>query len=461
MGRRVENPFKEQGIPSWIRYFATGLAGFVLAWMLLGGNGASPVDHHGERVSSSFDAATANAFPKLRPKGKKYGVDDDGTEEFQNDDWIASAKVDTDDGENSNSNSGDEGGEFPAVHDGQVYLEWVRSYLEDLEFQTTFVSHEKLTQSLLEESLRLGCDYMAANQKEKGNFNYQYDFVKRTMDPGDMPVRQAGALWGMTLCFQSLPENPVYRAAVERGIAYFQDRMRDGPVPGSRMIHYPGFDESQSGVNALYGLSLIDYIRTMRDNELDQSLEEKGRLEELHEQLGTTIEFLKYMQNDDLHFSEYYEFTEEEKSRDSSPYYDGETLLCLVKAAKYMDGYSDALVPLLEEAAPVVAKSYTLDAWRDDTHDSARTKGFYQWSSMAFTEYYFAEWENYEYFGDLVLVLAHWIVHTHDILDRQLNTGYAFEGIISAFRIAQERGHNDALTDLEYTIDEGLYKLGR
>ena len=40
------------------------------------------------------------------------------------------------------------------------------------------------------------------------------------------------------------------------------------------------------------------------------------------------------------------------------------------------------------------------------------------------------------------------------------NNRYAFEGIISAFKIAEIRGHEDALLDLGYTIDEGLYKLG-
>ena len=38
---------------------------------------------------------------------------------------------------------------------------------------------------------------------------------------------------------------------------------------------------------------------------------------------------------------------------------------------------------------------------------------------------------------------------------------YAFEGIISAYEIAKIRRHDDALSDFEYIIDEGLYNLGR
>jgi uncharacterized membrane protein len=40
------------------------------------------------------------------------------------------------------------------------------------------------------------------------------------------------------------------------------------------------------------------------------------------------------------------------------------------------------------------------------------------------------------------------------------NNRYAFEGIISAFEIAEIRGHEDEVLDLGYIIDEGLYKLG-
>merc|ERR1711865_761500 len=65
------------------------------------------------------------------------------------------------------------------------------------------------------------------------------------------------------------------------------------------------------------------------------------------------------------------------------------------------------------------------------------------------------------YYGDYVLVAAHWIIHTHRILFRKRNTGYAFEGIISAYKVAKMRYHKDALNDLSYTIDHGLYNLGR
>ena len=61
--------------------------------------------------------------------------------------------------------------------------------------------------------------------------------------------------------------------------------------------------------------------------------------------------------------------------------------------------------------------------------------------------------------GDFVLLLSHWIIHTHEILLRTKNTGYAFEGIISAYEIAKARNDQELLARLQAVIDEGLYKL--
>jgi len=132
--------------------------------------------------------------------------------------------------------------------------------------------------------------------------------------------------------------------------------------------------------------------------------------------------------------------------------------LAMVKAAKYLDGYQ-YLIPLIEETAPVLAKAYTLDAWRTEEHDSDSTKGFYQWSSMLYYEYYDAGWKNAQVFGDYVVMLAHWMIHTHDVMGRPKNTGYAYEGIVSAYMVAKNRDHQEAMNDLEYTIDRGLYQL--
>ena len=106
----------------------------------------------------------------------------------------------------------------------------------------------------------------------------------------------------------------------------------------------------------------------------------------------------------------------------------------------------------------VMAKYYTADQWPDDP-DSKKTKGFFQWSCMAFWEYQDAGWKDAEIFGDYVISLAWWMIHTHRTLKRTRNTGYAYEGIIQAYRLAKARNNRAALNDLAFTIDRGLYKL--
>jgi UDP-N-acetylmuramoyl-tripeptide--D-alanyl-D-alanine ligase len=78
---------------------------------------------------------------------------------------------------------------------------------------------------------------------------------------------------------------------------------------------------------------------------------------------------------------------------------------------------------------------------------------------MFLTEYYQSGWKNAATFGDFVLLLSHWVIHTHEILLRTKNTGYAFEGIISAYEIAKHRQDEATLRRLEAVIDQGLHKL--
>jgi UDP-N-acetylmuramoyl-tripeptide--D-alanyl-D-alanine ligase len=156
------------------------------------------------------------------------------------------------------------------------------------------------------------------------------------------------------------------------------------------------------------------------------------------------------------HFSSGYSLRNRNKFQVFSPYFDGEAMLCLVKAAKYL-GYTE-MIPLIEDSAMVLAKHYTIDQWRKDP-DSKQTKGFFQWSCMAFWEYQDAGWKNAETLGDYVLSLAWWMIHTHHTLQRTRNTAYAYEGIVHAYQLAKIRNQVTALNELAYTIDKGLFKL--
>ena len=214
---------------------------------------------------------------------------------------------------------------------------------------------------------------------------------------------------------------------------------------------------------------MIDYLRTVNTlHDTDKINTEFVSL--VKTKLRQLISFFQYMQLETTqHFSKDYSFSKQQRNDNFSPYFDGETMLCLVKAARYLgDDYAD-LIPLIERTAPIIMKQNTVDEWIQSgfhvqnglpkNYDSPITKGFYQWSSMFATEYYHAKWTNYEMFGDYTVSLAYWIITVHDILHKSRNTGYAYEGIISAYQIAKERKHDQALKVIEDTIDRGLYAL--
>lgn len=305
----------------------------------------------------------------------------------------------------------------------------------------------KLSEEILNKSFAMGADYLLANQKPEGNFNYQYDWVKKTWATDDNQVRQAGALWGVALNYQYQPSEKG-RQALEKGLEFWLNQTIPGP-DGSLTVRYKQDGNTGTGTISLVALTIIEYLRT------NPTLADDYRAK-LVQNLTGYLNFIRWLQMEDGHFADGYFIDRQQHSGKSNPYYDGEALLCLCKAARYL-GYTD-LVPVIERAAPALAKTYTVDAWAKD-YDSDRTKGFYQWGSMSFTEYYFAGWKDREFFGDVTLMLGWWMLHVHRTLTRQLNTSYAYEGIISAYRIARDRGDIAAMTELLYTIDQGLYKL--
>jgi len=305
----------------------------------------------------------------------------------------------------------------------------------------------KLTREILLESFAKGREFLLANQKPEGNFNYEYDFVNQTMTPGDNQVRQAGALWGIALCHQFEPTAQT-RAAMEKGLEFFfQYSKHYGD--DALVIHYPGDAYVLTGTIALVAMSLIDYLRAEPEME-------KAHRAELTAKLDGYLNFLLSQQFDSGTFSTGLVRGINMRIGQSNQYFDGESLLVLSKAAKYLG--RDDLIPAIEKAAATMAVRYTVDAWEEDP-DSRFTKGFYQWGSMSFWEYQDAGWTDAETFAETTLALAWWMIHTHKTLKRTRNTGYAYEGLIHAYRIATQRNDPAMVAELRKTIDKGLYKL--
>jgi hypothetical protein len=328
---------------------------------------------------------------------------------------------------------------------------WIRQHLAGRVWQDR--GHTpKLSRETLQQSLRLGRRFLINNQKPEGNFNYQYDFVSKTFAADDNSVRQAGVTWSLASMHRYEPDLDT-RAALDRALRFFFSHSQAGPVEGSLVIAYPGEGECSTGTVALVALALVEYLRAAQAGavQLDESWSS-----ELKRHLAGYLGFLKFMRLDGGHFSREYDLRARSRSSLTSPYADGEALLCWTKAAKYLS-YNE-LRPLIEESALAMARRYTGQAWRAQA-DSNDTKGFFQWGCMAFWEYQGAGWTLAESFSDCVLSLAWWMIYTHDTHRRPRNTAYAYEGLIPAWTIARKRGDQKAIADLGHTIDQGLSKL--
>ncbi|MDY6831567.1 MAG: hypothetical protein SWC96_06935 [Thermodesulfobacteriota bacterium] len=306
----------------------------------------------------------------------------------------------------------------------------------------------KMNDAVLQETFALGRDFMVKSQRAAGNFGYMYDWLKKGWVPGDSQVRQAGSLWGLALCHRHRPDDQT-EAALQKGFSFWLDQTIEGPVPGTLLVRYGNDPEVSTGTVALVALSIVEYLKT--DTPIPAA-----RRQMLTETLEGFLKYLVWTQRDNGLFADSYTPATKTKSSGSSPYYDGETLLCLCKAARQL-GY-DFLVPAIEKAARAAANTYLVQAWKA-RNDISLTKGFYQWGSMSFLEYVLAGWKEADLYADVTLALGWWMVHVHETLDRGRNHAYAVEGLASAYAIAKERGDIPAMADLLYVIDRSLYKL--
>jgi hypothetical protein len=306
----------------------------------------------------------------------------------------------------------------------------------------------KMTPELLAQSYEMGSEFLVNWQLPEGNFRYMYDWLDGTWVEDDHQVRQAGSLWGIGTCYRHKPTE-AGKAALDLGLKFWFDRTIDGPVEGTLTMKYPGDHKIHAGTVALVALALVEYLKA------DAPMEEAWKAE-LDAKLDGYLAFLVWLQQDDGHIAKEFDHRTGKPSSRHSPYYDGESLLAMSKAAHQL-GKTD-LVPTIEKAARGMVQTYTVEAWAKD-RDSKQTKGFYQWASMSFVVYYQAGWKDKELFADVTLALGWWMTHTHETLVRRRNHAYAVEGLISAWQIANMRGDIAAQTDLLYVLDRSLYKL--
>jgi hypothetical protein len=304
---------------------------------------------------------------------------------------------------------------------------------------------ERLTTELLRTSLKLGTEFLINNQKPAGNFQYQYDWKRREYAADDNPVRQAGAGWGLATIYAREP-SPQVEAALQKALDFMNGHSHLSE-DGSRYVVYPGEEVGRTGTVALVALAHLDYLQSRGTAD-----SQRARYRPF---LNGYLRFLMEARRPDGLWHGSYDLQTGAPHGEPSPYFDGEALLALVKATKYR---VLELAPDLLAAAQVGYARNVVEARAHDP-DSAITKGYYQWSSMAFFELATSGWEGTEEFGDYVVELADWMIDVHKTLSRARNTAYAYEGIIHAYQLAKLRQDQARMEKFARVIDEGLLKL--
>ena len=321
-------------------------------------------------------------------------------------------------------------------------------YQQKIDNKSNGISEGNLTCKILDKSLELGTEFILNNQKPEGNFNYEYDWINQLMNTADSEVRQAGALWGIALIYNDNPTTRL-REAFEKGFEFFENYSVEGN-DGSKWIEYPNIESfGRTGTVALLSLSIIDFLRSAED--VDKEFEEK-----LTSNLDKYLKFLISLRLDNGQFHQSYYLNNGTGYGSPSPYFDGETLLALAKAAKYMDKHE--LIPMILDSANSTYIAHVIEALIIDP-DSSITKGFFQWGCMSYFEIETTDWINTDKYSNNIIYLTDWMIDVHRTLERTRNTAYAYEGIIHAYEIARRNNCSFHIEKYFSVIDEGLYKL--
>jgi hypothetical protein len=310
------------------------------------------------------------------------------------------------------------------------------------------VCSQRLSRQLLDRSIALGTAFMLNHQTHEGHFGYAYDWHAGQHIDDDSEVRQAGASWGLALLHRDAP-SPKLRAALTDALAFFARHAQ--VVDGRRFVSYPGAKRGSLGTVALLALAHIDYLRSDPDD---------AAVYRLH--LDQLLAFIVHAHREEGRFAAAYDLQDGRPYGRPSPYYDGEALLALVKAAMYL-GRSD-LMPLARFEARAGHQHNVVQALAADP-DSDTTKGYYQWSSMAYYELATQPAATAhgsattEPWGNWLLELADWMVDVHRTLARTRNTAYAYEGIVPAYALARARGDSVRTRRFGCVIEAGLWRL--
>ena len=115
------------------------------------------------------------------------------------------------------------------------------------------VHSTKLNSEGLRTSLRLGTQFLLSNQKSAGNFHYSYDWERQQYSDQDSQVRQAGAVWGLSIIQAFAPSTEV-ATALHQALDFMNQHSRRCE-DGSRYVVYPRTKRGSTGTVALVALA--------------------------------------------------------------------------------------------------------------------------------------------------------------------------------------------------------------
>eukprot|EP00747_Dinoflagellata_sp_TGD_P161956 gnl/TRDRNA2_/TRDRNA2_179025_c0_seq1.p1 gnl/TRDRNA2_/TRDRNA2_179025_c0~~gnl/TRDRNA2_/TRDRNA2_179025_c0_seq1.p1 ORF type:complete len:450 (-),score=99.22 gnl/TRDRNA2_/TRDRNA2_179025_c0_seq1:375-1724(-) len=310
----------------------------------------------------------------------------------------------------------------------------------------------ELTLEHLKTGIQLGGDFLMNTQKETGNFRYEYNWQTKDYTDDDNSVRQAGTLWSITLLHADSPSDRLLETA-RSGIRFFAKNSYELPNSGRRIVRYPG--EEKAGKTGTVALVALAHIELLRHPEHLQAEEKKQLEEHLHGYIKTLL----HAEMDDHTFHKRIRGRDGKPYGESSSYYDGECLLALAKAAKYLghDGLWHRLGPMANGGWKKNAKP-GLKAVKKGEASTKEMKGYYQWSTMAMYELWSTGKKEYKNYADHILRYADW-VRKRQASHGKANMGYAFEGLVPAYVVAVRTGDKKRAGALSCTLKRGLTNL--
>lgn len=315
---------------------------------------------------------------------------------------------------------------------------------------------EAVTSADLEQALQLGIRFMLRSQLPAGNFRYEYDWETKKESQDDNSVRQAGALWVTAQLHREFPSEEL-GAAVRKGLEYFASKSKV-VRGGHRIVCYPGEKKGKLGTLALLVLAHVDFLKQDVGVPKDSALRKK-----LEGHLKGYLRQLLDSENQKTHlFRGLYRLTDGKPLQKNSPYYNGESLLGLVRAAQYVGG---KLADRIWERVPRMAHAGANEVKRAMSQSDWKwLKGYYQWSAMAWHELLRTGEPRFQEYTNHMLPYADYMLKKHGYGAAQKaenNLGVVLEGLVPAVLAARARNDSAHTSRLGCFALQGLQGMLR